>query len=186
VIDDDTRDVFRALNAQPRRVPEAERRELIEKHFPSVVTLSWFKAMLVDPVHVFGEIMRDIHRHDARPEGHVGRSGTPDLRVAMARHRQFMGDDYSVLVFHEAFQALAGWQPAGPRRRGGRVGIATVARRIGRSRAETHRLLTGAGEPTVATMTAVAVAYGKDPSYFVEYRKVAVLKAMARSLARTG
>jgi hypothetical protein len=49
-------------------------------------------------------------------------------------------------------------------------------------------------------MTAVAVAYGKDPSYFVEYRKVAVLKAMARcfdnapestvdfyrSLARTG
>lgn len=60
--------------------------------------------------------------------------------------------------------------------------LSHLAYRTGLSRSKTDRLLRGVMAPTPEEMEAVAAAFGKHPTYFLEYRVHLVTAALARQL----
>lgn len=162
-------EVFRELNGG-RRMPWSGRREVIDRIFPSVERLDWKKAFDGD-IELLGRLLRDILKLDSAIPGKPGPRVVMDFPEGIARLRQLMGEDFSVLAFAQAFDALAA--PRSLRHLEYRTGI-------GRNRL--NKLLRG-HTPTGPEMEQIAQAFGKHPSYFVEWRAGYVLAAIQRKLA---
>lgn len=145
-----------------------ERLRAIKKQFPSVERLNWDKALAND-VELFGNIIRDVLRHDQAEPGRDGPKPEIGYRQGVRRIQQFMGEDFSLLPFPEAFRNLT----AG-------MSLTPLARKTSMSRMNCSRLLRGEKEPHVDEMILIAKAFKKDPSYFVEYRAAYIMSYIAQ------
>lgn len=141
--------------AEGKKVPWAERYALIKEAFPSVERLSWKRA-LADP-QVWVKLVKDLAGKDEKSRAEV-----------RTRVRQLMGDDYTQLPFRESFEALAGNRS-----------IRHLATKTGLGPKHIFNLKHGYKEPDLYLLEQIAKAFNKHPSYFLEYRILIILGAVA-------
>lgn len=162
---------FKEINE--KKVPWDQRIELIKKQFPSVAALDWRKVFGEDPA-LMGRIINDIIKVDAAQPGKPGKRPAVDPETAQQRLRQMCGEDYTALPFKDSFKALAANRS-----------IRGIAHKTKLDRNYVHRLLNGQAIPTGDVMAQVARAFGKDPSYFAEYRVAYIFAVLFHKLEQT-
>lgn len=148
-------DVFRRSDP---KMPWSERVQLIKQQFPSTVTLDWNQVFIQDPA-VLGRIINDILKADQAQPGRPGKRPALDVAAAEERYRQMTGEDFTMLPFHESFKILKG-----------KRSIRHMAHKTDLDKTLVWGLLNGDKRPNPEIMEKVAAAFGKHPSYFVEYR----------------
>lgn len=162
---------FKEVNE--KKVPWDERFGLIKKQFPSVAALDWYKVFGEDSA-LMGRIINDIIKVDAAQPGKPGKRPAVDPETAQQRLRQMVGDDYTALPFQDAFKALSHDRS-----------IRGIANKTKLDRNYVHRLLNGTATPSAEVMEQVAYAFGKDPSYFAEYRVAYLFAVLFYKLEQT-
>lgn len=164
---------FRDVNGKSKKLTASDRRELISEQFPSVDQLDWGEALSRND-DLFARIMRDIIKLDQSEPGKSGpRSNNLDYERGVQTFRQLMGDDFSMCDFRESFASLT----SGYSRR-------HVARKTTLSLGKVQRLLQGEDEPTEYDLRVIAEAFGKHPSFFVEYRQWYIINHLAEALLK--
>lgn len=134
-----------------------DRFEAIVREFPSVENFNWAQAVYRDP-ELFTSLLGDVIKagiDSSRP----GKRPPLSRNEAIEKLNQVASEDFTEYEFTDAFRGLC----AGKSVRG-------AAHKIGIDRNMVHGLLTGKQVPTFKTMEKIADAFGKDPSYFLEYR----------------
>lgn len=166
--------VFHEQNIPGRRVNWDERRQLVVEQFPAADEQDWAEIAAVDTA--FERMLQDILKYDQREQGRDGPRPNLDWDKGIRSWRQITGQDYTGLPFPQAFRAVA-------RDRSGRAhSLSTIAHKTGISRSRVHRLINGHEEPDLQSMALVAAAYGKKPSYFVEYRAEIIARRLVAVL----
>lgn len=160
-----------------KRVPWQERVALIRKVFPSVVNLDWSRpGVLVDAEHpeeatmVMALMLRDVIRVDQVEPGTDGRRPL-DFERSLQTWREVMQRDFADADFITVFRSLVGSNS-----------VRRVAERTGLTKDKVNRLQRGSELPTVDDMRDIALAYGRNPAIFREYRNEFVLAAVAHQL----
>ena len=161
---------FREMNESGEKTSWDKRYDVIKTQFPDPKTFDWRKAFDKD-LDLFARIMRDVLKVDQAVPGRPGPRPALDYDRGVKSLRQMMGQDYSTLPFPDTFQFLAGDRS-----------LSHTARKTGLSRSQVHRLLRGESQPDVNEMTMVAEAFGKHPSFFLEYRAAFVVAALSEKL----
>lgn len=166
------------------KLPWEERLALIRQLLPSSPLMgpqspetedAWRRAFERD-VDLMGRVLRDLLKADQAVPGRPG--PRPALNPAKVGPQvdSLLGKDplerpYTLQPFREAFALLAGVRS-----------LTQLARRTGLSRSHVHRLLRGEMMPTREVMEQIAVGFGKEPSYFVEYRIAVIVSAIVNGL----
>jgi transcriptional regulator with XRE-family HTH domain len=163
-------EVFDELNSRDRKVPWRDRFEVIQNQFPSVVALDWEKVFRSDPT-IMGNILNDIIKVEVAPKGRPGKR--PALEKEQAREvlSRYKSEDYTLLPFAKAVNRLKETQS-----------VRQFARKVSMSPTYAYNLMMGYRDPSVEDMELVASAYGKNPSYFYEYRVAYVTSLMAERM----
>lgn len=154
-----------------------DRLALIKHAFPHGphAGLDWKVAFDRD-VDLAGRILRDVLKADQAVPGRPGPRPALDVSRAEPTVDEWMGKDptarpYSMLPFCAAFKLLIGDHS-----------LRQVERRAKMSRNQLARLLHGDIQPTGEQMEAIAAAFGKKASWFVEYRIGSVAAAIVHKL----
>jgi hypothetical protein len=164
VITEDMEEIFAV------KMPWAERQRLIEAAFPSTAQLSWEKAFKNDTA-LFGEVLRGILKYDQARKGKPGPRPVAKREDSEARLLQFMGEDYSIDPMPEALRNLKG-----------DLSLRGLCAKTGLDYNVIFRLIHGKIAPDVMHMTQIAEAFGKHPSYFLEYRIAFVVAALVAKM----
>lgn len=156
--------VFIEANERPagERVNWQERRVLIGREYPIILNPD-LDGVFADDL-AFERLMRDILKKDQAEEGRDGPRPNLDWDKGIQSWRELTGQDFTGLPFHQAFRVLAHGTNGKPHT------IRQIANKTGVPKSRVHRLLAGVEEPDLATIVAVAAAYGKKPQFFAEYR----------------
>jgi hypothetical protein len=154
----------------------AERTRLMQERFPSTRNLNWDKAFAND-VELLGRLLRDILKVDMAVPGRPGPRPGLDRVRAQPLLDEVLGRDptdhpYALLEFPQAFRLLIGNRS-----------IRHAQTKLGMSKSRIHRLLRGIDEPSQAEMEHIATVFGKQPSYFLEYRVIRITRAIYSHLA---
>lgn len=153
-----------------KKVAWEQRSKKIQKRFESVEAVDWDVALGRD-INLFGRILRDILKLEQAVPGRPGPRPSLDQHAAIRRMMQLLGKDFTILPFHEAFQVLAAGRS-----------VRHVARIVGLNKSQVARLLTGENEADGFQMRVVAEAFGKHPSYFLEWRILYITAALVRRM----
>lgn len=153
------------------KVPWEDRLALIHEEFPSTVRLEWEQAF--QDIELFGRIIRDLLKTDLSEPGRSGPRPSLDRKAAEVRLRQMRGQDFTELPFPQALRVLANGRSH-----------RHLASKVGLDRNMVQKLLAGKREPDIPIMEQVAKSFGKDPSYFLEYRVAYVLGALGAQMAK--
>jgi DNA-binding phage protein len=146
--------------------------QAIKEQYPSVETVDWFGAFTED-IDLFGRVIRDILKQESASPHHSGPRPALDYDTAKQRLAQIMGRDYSVDPFPLAFKTLAAGRS-----------VRHLALKTSLNRNMIYRLLSGHIDPDNATMEIVASAFGKNPSYFLEYRINGIMVALEGNMMK--
>lgn len=142
-----------------------EKGKIINEAYPDINTLDW-RAALSSDRDLFANIVREVIRKSD------GRNKPPPLgrRNNGSKFAQIAGEDYTLLPFSKAFGVIANG-----------VEKSDICDRTGIKPSRVYGLLSG-GVPTVSEIKSVAAAFGRSPSYFVEYRVMCIAGAVAEYL----
>jgi transcriptional regulator with XRE-family HTH domain len=169
---DERLDQFRKLNKNKEKLPWKERAKIIKKTFPSIEQLDWNQLMSKD-INIMGNILRDVWKADVADPNQVGPRTTPSAKEGLAWYKKISGQDFSLLDFCSSFRELAGDRS-----------IRHLTTKTGLKRDYIHRILHGRVDPTMETIEKVAKSFGKDPSFFREYREMYILSTLQSQLAK--
>lgn len=153
-----------------RRFPWAERAELIKKQFPSCRDAEWVRHFDKDPDKL-AELIRDLLKIDQQVPGKSGPRPSPEFAPGLELIRRMKGEDFSTLPFYQTFAILAHG-----------LSLTQIARKTKLSRSQAHRLLKAEADPSAVEMEAVAVAFKKEPSFFLEWRAAYITASLASQL----
>lgn len=163
-------EIFDELNARDRKVPWRERYEVIQRQFPSVASLDWERVFKTDPT-IMGNILNDIIKVEVAPKGRPGKRPALDKEQAREVLSRYRSEDYTLLPFSKAVNRLKDT-----------ASVRQFARKVSMSPTYAYKLMMGYKEPSIEDMQLVARAYGKEPSYFYEYRVAFVATLMAERM----
>lgn len=164
--------VFLELNSEKKKAPWQRRIKLVEDAFPSFRKLDWRKAFDSDE-RLWGAVLREILKDEQREPGRSGPRPNLVRDPALAKLREYQGDDYNEHAFPAAMRELAGMNSS----------VRSIARKTGLPPTFVHRLMAGERVIDVVTLEQIAKSYKKDPGYFLEYRVSFVLAALGDKLA---
>lgn len=142
----------------------------IHQRFPSVDDFNWAVALDRD-INLFARIVRDILKLEQAVPGRPGPRPSLDKNAAIRRLHQLWGDDFTILAFPEALRILTDNRS-----------IRYVAGVTGLQKDHVHRLLRGDVQPDGYALRQCAKAFGKHPSYFLEWRILYITQALTARL----
>ena len=137
----------------------------VKELFPSIEQLHWEKAMEKD-FSLFARLFADVIK-TGYPSGRPGPRSGPDQGLSLER---LLGNDYSIKPFHEAIREI--WHQT----YGDEISVRKLADVTELDRNICHKLLNGKATPDSFEMVQIAKAFGRRPSYFLEYRIGFVLR----------
>lgn len=144
--------------------------------FPAVKNLNWFQVFSQDP-ELYGRVWNDILKFDLSGEGRPGPRpslATGEARaVAFKRWQQLTEDDYTIEPFVEALKTISH-----------NATIRSIADATGLDRTTVFRLMSGKMEPDSYEMEVCALAYGRRPAYFIEWRIAFILKMLYQHMMK--
>lgn len=152
------------------KVPWEERAERIKEQFPTVDKLDWTAALEYDQ-DLFARILRDILKLEQAVSGRPGPRPSLDMKPAIRRMQQLWGKDFALLPFPQALKALAGNRS-----------MRHLSNKTTLDKSHLNRLLLGQRQPDGYDMRMCAQAFGKHPSYFLEWRLLYIVAAIVRRL----
>jgi transcriptional regulator with XRE-family HTH domain len=120
-----------------------------------------------------GKILNDV----IKAEGQGSKPGKrPGLnpKEAEANLRKLQSEDYSDLEFYDAFSILTYGRS-----------VRNIANKVGLDKSYVNRLQLRTATPTCEVMEKIAQAFNKKPSYFLEYRKAAIIIALDKLLSQS-
>lgn len=161
--------VDEAARRKGRRLSWDERVAMIYDHFPGCKNPNW--NVILSDMDTLGEVVRDILRLEQATPGKSGPRPSPEVREGMKSVRKMNGDDHTVLRFSEAFAML-----------GQGYSVRHLASKTGLSRSQIQRLMRGECDPTPQEISQVAKGFGKEPSFFVEFRSAVIMAALGARL----
>lgn len=159
-----------AKHPELKRVAWEKRSEFIHQRYQSVDKLNWAVALERD-IELFGRVVRDILKLEQATPGRPGPRPSLDVYDSIRRMQQFLGHDFTLLPFHEVVPILG-------RGMSGRQ----LAQKCDLDRNTIQRLLAREIEPDGFHMRMIADAFGKHPSFFVEWRILYITAAVVRRL----
>lgn len=166
------RDLTSFEAASEEKLTWDKRAQMILSQFGAVEGLVWNKAFQTD-VDLFARLVKDILKLDQAQPGRPGPRPALDYEQGVTRLKQYMGEDYALEAFPEALKYLSNGRS-----------IRAVARRADLSKNHVHRLLTGEVAPDAYAMKQIAEAFGKHPSYFLEWRAMWVANAIVEQMIK--
>ena len=146
----------------------------IKTKFPHVDSLNWDLALESDP-KLFTSLLNDLLKAEGK-RSRPGKRPTLDRNIAESEFAKIKALDFSDQPFPIAFKALTHGRS-----------IRNICHKTGLDRSYVHRLLGGRNQepitlPSFEAMEKIATAFGKEPSYFMEYRQAFILFALDRFL----
>lgn len=168
-----------------RKMSWDDRQALIRKRFPAGKNLSgaespetqaaWKRAFDHD-IDLAGRILREVLRVDQATPGRLGPRLALDASRAQPLVDEWLGRDplarpYTTLPFAEALTKLAGTRS-----------LRHLSTKVTISPSQVRRLLRAEVTPSGKEMETIAGAFGKDASYFLEYRVGAIAAHIMHSL----
>src|SRR5258708_3837407 len=99
--------VFLKLNRGTKKAPWQERVQLVDDVFPSFRALDWKRAFDTDE-QLWGAVLREILKDEQREPGRSGPRPNLVRDPALAKLREYRGEDYSENTFPGAMRELAG------------------------------------------------------------------------------
>lgn len=152
-----------------------ERRRLLAEKFPSTKGLDW-REVFDNDTDLLGHLLRDILKLDMAIPGQAGRRPGLDEKEATPSLDKMLGRDYcerpySLLDFGKTLTLLVG-----------KLSLRTLEFKVGIPRSQLHRLLQGTAKPSLAEMEQVAKAFGKEPSFFFEFRVLTIANVIHNEL----
>lgn len=147
-----------------------ERARRIRKAYPSTANLDWEAVFRVDPM-IMSKVITDIQKREGEPTGRPGKRPAPSSEDAAQYMKRYQNEDYTILVFKDAFKMLKGDRS-----------FRSMAHKCDLELNMVQRLLDGRAYPTADTMQKVARAFKKHPSFFVEYRVSYVVAMLAKKM----
>ena len=150
-----------------------ERLGQVQAMYPTLVAERDAMRETLSDYDMVGRIMRDVLRigWEAPKRGQRPPLEWSDGRARMVALEAQRSGRATTKPFGEAFRDLA----AG-------CTLDALARGIGISRSQVHRLLREEIQPTTAEITAVALYFDKPPTYFHEYRLHLICASLAEQL----
>lgn len=142
------------------------RKGLIKEQFPDYERLNWSAAFKAD-VGLLGLIIKNVLKSDQSTLGRPGPRPTLDPKRSAERYAQFIGTDYSYLPIDETLANLQG-----------DLSIRGLANKVGLDFNLIYRILNRKATPSISDMQEIAKAFGKHPSYFLEYRIAYIVGAL--------
>jgi DNA-binding phage protein len=152
------------------KMPWSERASKIRQQFPSTVSLDWAEVFKQDPT-ILGRIVNDILRLDFAEKGRPGKRTAAPYEKTREHLSRYMDEAHTMLPFHEILTILKGDRS-----------VRHMATKCNMHYSRLFTLLKANGDPTVDEMRLVAKAFGKHPSFFVEYRVAYVTGMIAERL----
>lgn len=119
----------------------------IKDEFPHTAKIDWGKIFAEEP-----DIFRSL-------VGGLTKSTSKNISSPIQKLHKISGEDYAEVDFTTAFNFL--W---------GENTIATMVKKTGLSTAIVYALKQGNRQPSIHEMEVIAKAFGRNPSYFLEYR----------------
>jgi transcriptional regulator with XRE-family HTH domain len=135
-----------------------ERFDAIVGEFPNIENFNWGTAVSGD-MDLFTDLLHDVIKTSRPGGGKQGKRPKLSRLEASERLDQLAGEDFTELCFADAFAALKGARS-----------IRHTASKCEIDRNIVYDLLKGKKQPTFKLMEQIATSFGKDPSYFLEYR----------------
>lgn len=139
-----------------------DRYDEIVKIFPSVENIDWGSAFRKD-TGLFTAVVADLIKSE-------GRGSLPGKRPSLSKEAasiqlsRIAQSDYSNSDFHTTFKALVGNRS-----------MRSVASKTGLGKSYVYQLLNEERSPSFSAMEKIAKGFGKDPSFFLEYRIAFIL-----------
>lgn len=155
-----------------RKITWEQRLKLIHQQFPEVEKPNWNLLLRQDP-QIMGKILNDI----LKAEGQGSKPGKrPGLnpKEAESNLRKLQSEDYSELEFYDAFTVLTFGRS-----------VRNIANKVDLDKSYISRLQLKTAQPTYSVMEKIAKGFNKKPSYFLEYRKAAVIIALDKFLTQS-
>jgi len=143
--------------------------EEIAKEFPLVRRFNWETAILNDS-DLFTTLLADVIK-SGRKLKKPGKRPSLSRKDSEEKLSQLAAEDFSELEFKDAFIALSSNRS-----------IRHTASKTGLDRNIVYGLLNGTRLPSFREMEQIASSFGKDPSFFLEYRIGFVLSKMNQFL----
>lgn len=140
--------------------------------FPAVKNLDWFKVFNQDP-DLYGRVWKDILKFDQAGEGRPGPRPALDPHSAFKRWQQLTEDDYTTEPFVEALKTISKGAT-----------IRSIAEATGLDRTTVFRLTSGKIQPDSYEMEVCALAYGRRPAYFIEWRIAFIMKMLYQHMMK--
>lgn len=147
-----------------------QRAKEIYARFPEVQDLDWNAALNRDE-ELFARVLRDMLKLEQAIPGRSGPRPSLDEDAARGRLERILGRDFTVEPFRAAFKKLVKDDS-----------IRDTAKLTGLNRNVVYRLHNGEMEADGYHMQAIAEAYGKHASYFLEWRVLYICKSMISRL----
>lgn len=136
------------------------------KNNPFLSQVKWNDVLRADP-ELFNSIIAGILRIGEK------RKAAINYNVGTKKLHSLQDIDYTELPFHEAFSIMSNGESTG-----------TAATKIGCARSTVYNLRTGISKPSFELMEKIAEGYGREPSYFLEYRIGIILFSMESFLEK--
>lgn len=142
----------------------------IKDQYPDILTEDW-QSLLSRDSDIFSNLLGDVLKFK-------GKKSVPGKRPNLSREEgasrllKMADEDFADREFRLAFKALTATKS-----------VRSVAHKTGFGKSYIQRLLQGEQQPTFAAMEQIAQAYGKHPSYFLEYRVARVVIILERFLS---
>lgn len=157
------------FETKDKKISWNTRKGLIKEQFPAYDALDWTAAFKAD-VGLLGLIIKNVLKSDQSTLGRPGPRPTLDPKRSAERYAQFIADDYSYLPIDETLKHLQG-----------DLSIRGLANKVGLDFNLVYRILNGKTTASVADLQKMAKAFGKHPSYFLEYRVAYILGALEQA-----
>jgi transcriptional regulator with XRE-family HTH domain len=154
------------FEANGKKMSWSTRKGLIKEQFPAYQALDWEAAFKAD-IGLLGLIIKSVLKSDQSTLGRPGPRPTLDPKRSAERYTQFIADDYSYLPIDETLEHLRG-----------DLSIRGLANKVGLDFNLVYRILNGKATPSIVDLQVISKAFGKHPSYFLEYRVAYILGAM--------
>lgn len=154
-----------------KRTPWPEKAALIKEAYPLSENLNWHSVFTEDPA-ILGIIINDILKLDQSRAGKPGKRPSLTEDSTADKLRKIQNVDYAEEPFLKSFRNLCGARS-----------VRAVAAKVSMDKSYVHRLMSGTAVPTHEGLKDIAVGFGKEPSYFLEYRIQTILDILGKKLS---
>lgn len=136
--------------------------EKIKTTYPEVLDVDWSSVFSKDP-DAFTKLLGEVVKSEGRGSkpGKRPQLKRPEAEIKLAK---ISASDFSEHDFYTTFKNMCGDRS-----------LMHIATKTGLSKSYVQRLLNRSNNPSLEAMEQIARAFGREPSYFIEYRNAHIL-----------